>query len=163
MTNFSHCPRCALGLVQRAHSGRERLLCQGCGFVHYDNPLPVVAGIVETAAGVVLVRSHGWPEKMFGLVTGFLERGETPEEAVVREVREEVGLDAKVVSLVGVYPFTERNEVILAYALSAEGDVQLGDEIVEYRVVPKAKLRPWPFGTGHAVADWLAHSPLAGE
>jgi NADH pyrophosphatase NudC (nudix superfamily) len=160
---YKHCPRCALALVPCDHSGRERLLCEGCGFVHYDNPLPVVAGIVETAAGVVLVRSHGWPEKMFGLVTGFLERGETPEEAVVREVREEVGLEAKVLSLVGVYPFVERNEVIVAYALFADGEVRLGEEIAESRVVPKAKLRPWPFGTGLAVADWLARSPLAGE
>jgi ADP-ribose pyrophosphatase YjhB (NUDIX family) len=124
--------------------------------VHYDNPLPVVAAIVETGAGVVLVRSHGWPDKMFGLVTGFLERGETPEQAVVREVHEEVGLDAKVTSLVGVYAFTERNEVIIAYALWADGEVKLGDEIASYRLVPKAKLRPWPFGTGLAVADWLA-------
>ena len=123
--------------------------------MHYDNPLPVVAAIIETPSGVVLVRSQGWPEKMFGLVTGFLERGETPEEAVVREVAEEVGLTARIESLIGVYAFVERNEVLIAYALTADGAVTLGEEIAEYRIVAKAKLRPWPFGTGHAVADWL--------
>ncbi len=145
-------------MTLREHAGRERLVCAACDFVHYDNPLPVVAAIVETPSGVVLVRSQGWPEKMFGLVTGFLERGESPEAAVAREVQEEIGLVAKVESFVGVYPFVDRNEVIMAYALKADGEVVLGDEIVEYRVVAKAKLRPWPFGTGHAVADWLLRS-----
>ncbi len=157
MNSFIFCPRCGNKLVDRETDGRVRRACggEGCNFVHYDNPLPVVAGIVEIEAGVVLVRSQGWPEKMFGLVTGFLERDEASADAIVREVQEELGLISTVEKLVGVYPFTMRNEVIIAYALRATGTIVLGSELADYRVVPKAKLRPWPMGTGFAVADWL--------
>src|SRR5262249_55433593 len=70
------CPRCATPLNPRQTGGRERLACPGpdCGFVFYDNPLPVVAGLVEHEGDVLLVRSVGWPESWYGLVTGFLER-----------------------------------------------------------------------------------------
>lgn len=129
---------------------------EGCGFVFWDNPLPVVAAIVEHEGVVVLVRNHGWPEKMFGLVTGFLEKGESPEAGVLRELREELGLEGEVVRLIGVYPFEQRNELIVAYHVRAHGTITLGDEIAQHKSVPREKLRPWPFGTGLAVRDWLA-------
>jgi NAD+ diphosphatase len=152
------CPRCARPLGQRKDAGRVRSACpdSGCGFVFYDNPLPVVAALVEYQGKVLLVRNQTWPAKWFGLVTGFLERDETPEAGVLRELKEELGLDGEVVRLIGVYAFPERNEVILAYHLRAEGTVVLGEEIAEMRSVETGRLRAWPFGTGLAVADWLA-------
>jgi len=153
-----HCPRCATLLETRTFEGRDRRACpaEGCGFVFYDNPLPVVAAIVEVEDGVVLVRNHGWPEKLFGLVTGFLERGESPEDATLRELHEELGLAGEIVRLVGVYTFEQRNEVIIAYHVRAHGEVRLGEELAQWKVIAKEKLRPWPFGTGLAVSDWLA-------
>ncbi len=126
-----------------------------CGFVHWDNPAPVVAGLVVRDGMVVLARNVAWPEKMFGLVTGFLERGEAPDEAIAREVREELGLDTVAVSLIGVYPFRRKHEVILAYAVQARGEIALNEELAEYRLIPPEKLRPWDFGTGLAIRDWL--------
>lgn len=155
---MKYCPRCAAPLITRTDEGRERQVCEreGCGFIHYDNPLPVVAAIVETPEGVVLVRNHGWPDKWFGLVTGFLERGETPEQGILREIQEEIGLSAEVVSLIGAYAFPQRNELIVAYHVRASGEIALGPEIEAYKRVPVEKLRAWPFGTGEAVRDWLA-------
>ncbi|MBM4396032.1 MAG: NUDIX hydrolase, partial [Deltaproteobacteria bacterium] len=75
---------------------------------------------------------------------------------VLREVREELGIDGEVVSLIGVYPFEMRNELIVAYHVRATGTVTLGPEIASARRIPPDKLRPWPMGTGRAVADWLA-------
>ncbi len=115
-----------------------------------------MAALVEHEGQVLLVRNRGWPEKWFGLVTGFLEACETPEDGVLRELKEELGLDAELVRLIGVYAFAERNEVILAYHLRATGTVALGEEIAEVRAVKPERLRAWPFGTGLAVADWLA-------
>ncbi len=151
------CPRCATALTLRGTGGPERLACPApdCGFVFYDNPLPVVAGLVEHEGEVLLVRSVGWPDTWYGLVTGFLERGEEPEAGVLREVREELGLEARVVGLIGVYTFAERNELILAYHLEAQGEIRLGAELAGLRRVHPDRLRPWPFGTGHAVRDWL--------
>jgi NADH pyrophosphatase NudC (nudix superfamily) len=155
-----YCPQCTRELVTAELEGRERRRCpdEECGYVFWDNPTPIVAAIVEHEGAVVLARNHGWPEKMFGLVTGFLERDETPEDGVVREVKEELGLDARVVGMVGIYPFFQRNELILAYHLEAEGEIQLGEELASIKRVPPEKLRPWPFGTGLAVRDWLAAS-----
>jgi NAD+ diphosphatase len=153
-----HCPRCATLLTNRETSGRSRAVCpaEGCGFVHWDNPLPVVAAIVEHDDGVLLVRNHGWPEKMFGLVTGFIERGESAEQAALRELKEELGLDGSIVRLIGVYPFEQRNELIVAYHVRASGAVTLGEELAGYKAIAREKLRPWDFGTGLAVRDWLA-------
>ncbi|MEN9796893.1 MAG: hydrolase [Pseudomonadota bacterium] len=152
-SEYRFCPLCGAPLPPAAKPA-----CKGvsCNFVHHDNPTPVVAALLELPGGVVLVRNKGWPEKMFGLPTGFLEAREDPADAVVREVQEELGLTASVVGLVGVYPFPLQNQVILAYHLRAEGNVQRGEELEDHRVVPVDKLRPWPFATGLAVEAWLA-------
>lgn len=153
MPRFRFCPRCAAPLVDGDRPGCPD---NSCGFVHYDNPVPVVAAIVEHEGDVVLVRSRGWPEKWFGLVTGFLEKGESPEAGTLRELKEELGLDGAIVQLVGVYPFEPMNQLIVAYHVRATGTVALGDELAACRRVPPEKLRPWAAGTGQAVADWLA-------
>ena len=155
--DFRFCPKCGAPLEVKAQHGRERPTCvtEGCGFVHWGNPTPVVAAIVEHEDQVLLARGRGWPEKLFGLVTGFLEAGESPEAGALREVKEELGLDGEVVSLVGVYPFEVRNEVIIAFHVKATGAVTLSDELEAVKPVPPDKLRAWPFGTGLAVQAWL--------
>ncbi len=157
------CPRCATPLASLEKAGRERLACPGtdCGFVFYDNPLPVVAALVEHEGDVLLVQSVGWPESWYGLVTGFLERDEEPEAAALRELREELGLEGTVVAPIGVYTFPQRNELIVAYHVEARGEVRLGPELAGYKRIRPEKLRPWPFGTGHAVRDWLAKRGLS--
>ena len=92
---------------------------------------------------------------MFALITGFIERGETPEEGVARELKEETNLDADEIRLIGVYEFIRKNEVILAYHVKASGEIRLSPELVEYRLVAPEKLRPWRAGTGYAMADWM--------
>ncbi len=152
------CPRCAAPLAESSLAGRTRLACPdaACGFVFWDNPLPVLAGLVERDGMVVLARNHAWPEKMFGLVTGFMERDETPEEGVAREVKEELGLDTLSATLIGLYPFQRKNEIILAYHVVASGEIVLNEELAEFRLITPEKLRPWDFGTGLAIRDWLA-------
>ncbi len=151
------CPRCASSLAPVDLAGASRLACPdaACGYVHWDNPIPVVAAIVEHEGRVLLARNRSWPENMYGLVTGFLERGESPEQGVAREVKEELDLDAKVTNLVGVYPFERKNELIIAYHVEAAGVISLNEELVDYRAIEPAGLRPWKFGTGLALADWL--------
>lgn len=156
-SKYKFCPQCATGLVVADRGGLARGTCPACDFVHWDNPVPVVAGIVETPAGVVLVRNVGWPEGWFGLVTGFLEQRETPEAGVVREVEEELGLVARPVRFIGHYPFPQANQIILAWHLVADdGPITPSEELAAFKVVPVAKLRPWPLATGDAVRDWLA-------
>ena len=153
----NHCLRCGAGLVDREEAGLLRRACpgEGCGFVFYDNPVPVVAAVVELPEGVVLVRSRGWPPGLYGLVTGFLERGEEPAAGALREVREELGLAGELGELLGVYPFEQQNQVILAWHVRARGTPRLSDELEAHKVVPVERLRPWPFATGLAVRDFL--------
>ncbi|MCU0768943.1 MAG: NUDIX domain-containing protein [Burkholderiaceae bacterium] len=152
---YRFCPLCATPLQRQWHGERERDACPACGWVHWDNPAPVVAALIELDGKVLLARNRDWPEKMYALVTGFLERDETPRQAVEREVAEETGLATRAAALIGVYDFTRKNEVIIAYHVEAEGQVRLGEELVDYRMIEPARLRPWPLGTGLAMADWM--------
>ena len=158
MAEAKFCLKCGAPLVLRADGGRDRKAClaEGCGYVHYDNPVPVVAAIVEHEGDIILARNKGWPENWFGLITGFLERGESPEDGIVREIQEELGLTGRIEKFVGVYPFEPMNQIIVAYHVRASGTVVVGDELAAIKRVSPAKLRPWPLGTGQAVADWLA-------
>jgi NAD+ diphosphatase len=159
------CPHCAAPLTQVQLGGASRAACAqpDCGYVHWDNPIPVVAAIVEHEGRVVLARNRAWPENMYGLVTGFLERGESPQQGVAREVKEELDLDALATNLVGVYPFERKNELIIAYHVEAAGVISLNEELVDYRAIAPARLRPWKFGTGLALADWLRGRGLGVE
>ena len=155
---YRYCPVCAAPLIERAdagEAGKLRLACPDGHWTHWDNPLPVLAALVELDGRVLLARNAAWPEKMFGLVTGFLERDETPEQGVARELKEETDLDAEQVTLIGVYEFIRKNELIIAYHVRASGSIRLSEELIEYRLAAPEKLRPWRAGTGYAVADWL--------
>jgi NAD+ diphosphatase len=69
---------------------------------------------------------------------------------------EELGLTARLNGFIGCYPFYPQNQLILAYDVEAEGQVVLNHELADYRIIAADKLRPWEFGTGLAVRDWLA-------
>jgi ADP-ribose pyrophosphatase YjhB (NUDIX family) len=131
--------------------------------VHWGNPIPAVGALVEHEGEIILARNRLWPEGFFALVTGFLEAREDPRAAVVREVREELGLDVIETQLIGNYIFERKNEIMLCYHAIARGTVRLGEELAEYRRYPPAKLRPWRRATGLAVADWMRARGLAFE
>lgn len=152
---LTYCPVCAATLVSRIDAGRERLACPAGHWTHWDNPLPVLAALVEVDGRILLARNAAWPEKKFALITGFMERGETPEQGVARELKEETNLDALEVRLIGVYEFIHKNELIIAYHVTATGDIHLSEELVDFRLIAPEKLRPWRAGTGYAMADWM--------
>jgi len=151
---YVYCPHCAAPLTLSTAT-RARARCPACGFAHYDNPVPVVSAIVEHDGRVVLARNKSWPPSWYALVAGFLERDEAPDEAVRREVKEELGLDALSTQLVGVYPFQRMNQVIMAYHVTATGPITLNDELVDYKLVEPAQCTAWRAGTGFALRDWL--------
>ncbi len=154
-----YCPQCAQPLRRLEVGGKARDTCMDnrCGFVNWNNPVPVVGGVVEWNDQVILVRNVGWPTNWYGLVTGFLEAGEMPEEAIMREVKEEIGLDAELKSFIGMYEFYRKNQLLICYHLTVNsGDVRIPpDEIADYKWVPIATVQPWTAGTGRALRDWL--------
>lgn len=157
------CPHCASPLTERTFEERPYLACpdSACGFVHWDNPVPVVMGIVELLdeqgnGRILLARNRAWPEGTLGLIAGYLERLEEPAAAVAREVWEETGLTAESVSLIGNYGFERKNQVLLVYHVRARGEVRLNDELVEYRLFAPAEVPELPTAIGRAMKDWLA-------
>lgn len=153
--DYQYCPRCAQPLTTGVISERERRCCTGCGFVHWNNPAPVVAALVQVGEQILLARNAAWPPKTFALIAGFLEAGETPAQGIAREVKEETNLDVERTELIGLYDFARKNELIIAFHVVARGTVQLSEELIEYRMVEPHRLRPWRSGTGLAVADWM--------
>lgn len=142
-----------------------RLRCPACGWTHWNNPTPVLAAVIELVdrdGQILLARNAAWPGKFFGLITGFMEAGETPEDGIRREVAEETSLTVDSLALIGVYEFLRMNQVIIAYHAVADGEVMLSPELVDYRLYDLPALRCWPAGTGYALADWLrtrGHEP----
>jgi NAD+ diphosphatase len=126
-----------------------------CDFIFCNNPIPVVAGIVENSGEIILVRGATWTEGMFGLVTGFVEPLEDPLATMGREVTEELSVSVHAMTWISAYPFEQLNQLLLTYHVQSSGEITLSDELAEFKRIPINKLKPWPFGTGHAVRDWL--------
>jgi NAD+ diphosphatase len=162
-TDYQFCPRCAkpLANLSREEDGgmKARLRCadDACGFVHWNNPTPVLAAVVEYRGQVLLARNAAWTGRMFALITGFMEAGESPEEGLAREVKEETNLDVKALKLIGVYDFQRMNQVIVAYHALADdaGEIRLSPELAEYKLLDLDRIVCWPSGTGYALAAWL--------
>ena len=144
---------------------KQRLRCAACGWTRWNNPTPVLAAVIECAdrdGQVLLARNAAWPGRMFALITGFMEAGETPEQGIAREIAEETALQVDSLSLIGVYDFQRMNQLIVAYHALARGEVRLSPELAEYKLFELPQLRCWRAGTGYALADWLrsrGHEP----
>lgn len=98
--------RCCLACGGRLRGvtleGRRRLRCPRCGWVFYDNPVPAAIALIVHRGRVLLARRARPPYAgTWDLPGGFVEAGETPEQALVRELREEIGVGVRRARLVG--------------------------------------------------------------
>ncbi|MDT8991127.1 NUDIX domain-containing protein [Curvibacter sp. APW13] len=165
--HFQYCPQCATPLQMRVEQEdggpRERLRCPACNFTHWNNPTPVLAAVIEYQGKVLLARNVAWPGKMYALITGFMEAGESAQEGIAREIAEETALATTALNLLGVYDFQRMNQVIIAFHAVCEGEVKLSPELVDYRLYDMEDVKCWPAGTGYALADFLrsrGHEPV---
>jgi len=163
---YRFCPQCAtpLALITQAEDSgdKERLRCAACDYTHWNNPTPVLAAVIEYQGKVLLAQNAAWPGKMFALITGFLEAGETPQDGMAREIMEETSLTTSALNLIGVYDFQRMNQLIVAYHAVCQGEVRLSPELVDYRLFALDEVKCWRAGTGQALADWLrsrGHEP----
>jgi NAD+ diphosphatase len=166
MPDYRFCPQCAteLAWIVSAEDGgdKKRLRCPACRWTHWNNPTPVLAAVIQYQDRILLARNAAWAHKMYALITGFMEAGETPQDGIAREILEETNLEARELNLIGVYDFQRMNQVIIAYHARCEGEVKLSPELVDWRLYGYDEVRCWPAGTGYALADWLrsrGHEP----
>ena len=85
-------------------SGWEKA-CNKCNFKHFPRIDPVVIMLITKGNDILLGRSHGWPEKMYSCLAGFIEPGESIEAAAEREAMEESGIKIKNVKYITSQPW----------------------------------------------------------
>lgn len=103
MKEYIFCPICGTTLQIGMIEGKERKYCPKCDFVDYRNPLPVALAIAVKDKDFLLIKRGLPPRKgMWASPSGFIEIGETAEEACLRELKEETGVSGEIVKLVGV-------------------------------------------------------------
>ncbi|HEV8358901.1 MAG TPA: NUDIX hydrolase [Candidatus Thermoplasmatota archaeon] len=127
----------------------------------WKNPKLTVDALVPWADGVLLVRRAREPfADTWALPGGFVEYGEAPEAAVVRELKEETGLEGRVRSLLGVYGDPSRDPrghtVSIVYVVDAHGAPRAGDDAAEARSWPWDSLPRLAFDHARILADGRA-------
>jgi ADP-ribose pyrophosphatase YjhB (NUDIX family) len=103
--NRKHCPRCGEKIIRKKIEDRERDYCKACDTVFYDNPLPVASAIVQNKNREILLvlRDRDPHAGNWCLPSGFVELNESVEEAVIRELNEETGINGKVLRLIDTF------------------------------------------------------------
>jgi NAD+ diphosphatase len=108
-----HCGRCGAGTAVEQAGHRRR--CPNCGLLHFPRTDPAVTMLVQSGDRALLSRRHGAPAHRWSALAGFVEPGETPEEAVVREAREETGVDVETVEYLVSQPWPFPSALMIGF------------------------------------------------
>lgn len=133
MKEHVFCPMCGAALQIGVIEGKERKYCSKCDFVDYQNPLPVALAIAVKDKKILLIKRALRPRQgMWASPSGFIESGETAEEACLRELKEETGVSGEIAKLVGVIRREDKevygDMLIVAYLVNV-GDEKLNPGI----------------------------------
>lgn len=139
--NHNFCAKCG----QKTHpelSGLHRK-CPSCETEHYPRVNPVVIMMVIHEDHCLLGAGHNFPDGAFSALAGFVSPGETPEEAVLREVEEEVGLKVKDPRYIFSQPWPFPSQLMMGYSCTAQSrDITLNkDELREAQWFSKDTVR----------------------
>lgn len=161
------CARCGQPTVL-AKGGWQRN-CGSCGAQHFPRTDPVTIMLVEYDGRLLLGRGLGWPEGRYSALAGFVEPGESIEEAVAREVLEETGVVAGQVQYIASQPWPFPSQLMLGCHAWAEGDALEIDttELADARWFTRAEVQhamaggadpaflpPPPTAIAHSLLQW---------
>jgi ADP-ribose pyrophosphatase YjhB (NUDIX family) len=154
-----YCPQCTTVLDAQQIAGRQRPHCGNCGYTYFEDP-KVAVGVVATKDGRILLVQRNHEPKMgeWSFPSGFVDAGERVEEAAVREVREEAGVEVALQGLLGVYSRAGERVIFIAYAGEViDGEAAPGDEAiaVDYFDPDRMPAPAFPHD-GQIVRDWQA-------
>lgn len=107
------CGRC--GSPTAPVEGERAMRCRKCGLLAFPRLSPAVIVLIHRGDEVLLARSHRFPEGMYSALAGFVEPGETVEGALMREVREEVGVRVRDLEYRGSQPWPFPNSLMLGF------------------------------------------------
>ena len=155
-----YCPRC----THRATIAYPRSIsCPHCGYGAYYNPKPVAAAIPLTPDHriVLLKRAYDPGKNLWTFPGGFVDLGESVEQAARREAQEEIRAPVDLTGLVGVYSHAEDRVVLIVYAATITQIPRTTDEALEVRAFPPDEI-PWQrlafWSTTNALRDFLRAS-----
>ena len=143
---INYCNQCATKVEQKIPPGEDRLraVCPSCETVHYQNPKIVAGCIPEWEGQILMCRRAIEPRVGFWTFpAGFMEMGESTEEAAARETMEEAKADVRITDLYAVYSLRHVGQVYTIY----RGDLQrqefgVGDESLEVKLIEPNHI-PW--------------------
>ncbi|MCX7147839.1 MAG: NUDIX hydrolase [Rhodocyclales bacterium] len=153
-----HCSQCGSRMVLATIGERQREQCPACGFIAWRNPAPVAMAVIEHERKLVLIRRGETPlAGYWAPPAGYVETGESVPAAVIREAREECGLDIVLDELSGVYSQADVEVLIIAYrAHSIGGQLIAGDDASEVGLFACGQLPAQPVpADGTATDCWL--------
>lgn len=120
------CGRC--GSPMAPVPGERARKCPSCGLMSYPRLSPAIIVLIERGEQILLARGHQFVAGRFGIIAGFVEPGESLEEAVQREVREEVGIEVAEIAYFGSQPWPFPHGIMIGFrAQHAGGEISLDD------------------------------------
>ena len=127
------CPKCGTATRLELRFGLQRPVCPACGFIYFADPKVAVAVLVDQDGQVLLVRRAGEPFRgLWSLPAGFVNAGEDPAEAAVRECAEETALQVKISGILAIHSgraHPRGSDFIIFYrAFVTGGTLQAGDD-----------------------------------
>jgi 8-oxo-dGTP diphosphatase len=165
-----YCPYCGSVLGTTEWEGRERAYCEGEKRIIYDNPIPAATGVIVDSGGrLLLVRRNREPGRnRWALPGGFVETGESPSEAAVRELQEETGLDVGDPALIDIIhqesEFYGTSLLIIGYHFARfEGNPRPGDDAGEVRFFDREEIPRLAFESHRLLVDRFFRGIAAGQ
>ena len=167
---YAHCPRCGGPLEKRVVFSHDppRLVCSTCRFVFYLDPKVAVGAICRKDGKIIMLRRAIDPAYgKWVFPGGYVDRGESLEDAARREAREEIGVEVRLTRLINVYSYTGRPVVVVVYeAEVVGGEIHGGEEALEVRSFEPGDI-PWDGlafrSTREALQEFLRAAVLPGE
>ncbi|MBO5466041.1 MAG: NUDIX domain-containing protein [Prevotella sp.] len=154
LNKFNYCPMC--GSKHFVVNNFKSKHCEDCGFVFYMNPCAATAAFIINSKGELLVVRRGKePAKgTLDLPGGFIDNGETAEEGMTREVKEETALDVieckYLFSMPNIYPYAGIDvhtlDMLFECKVNNEAEARADDDAAELMWIPIEKINPEEFG-----------------
>ncbi len=144
------CPRCGERLEIQERMGQERPVCPACDWIFFPDPKVAVAVVVLKDDRILLVKRAFNPfQGLWMLPAGFVDAGEDPERAAVREVKEETNLAVKITELIMVLSGQEYDKgahIIIVYRAEVkDGQLSAGDDAAQAEYFRLEDLPPLAF------------------
>ena len=155
----TYCHRCGEILVEREIAGRLRPSCESCGETVFVDPKVAVAVVASDGGRILMVKRAIDPMMgRWSLPAGYVDRGEEVEEAAVREVREETGVEVRLDSLLGVYSRQGAPVILVVYAATITAGVATpGEEAQDVGLFNVDEMPEMPFPHDDQIMkDWRA-------